>query len=110
MAVTRGKAVAVVHFDHLAVAAAPARHCDGAASGCPRGLSGIGADVEPGMHRGPAYERVLAHAEARSPFKFAGHRLADWHCVQRAGEPLDLSAHQLHAIDLAVEGGKVAGR
>src|SRR5689334_6787253 len=58
MRVARGKAVAVIDLDHLAVAAVPARdrHRPGGGRACR--LAGVGAEVEAGVHRGCPDERI----------------------------------------------------
>ena len=39
-------------------------------------------------------------------FEFAGHRLADRHRAERFGQPVDLTARELDAIELAIESRK----
>src|SRR6185312_578448 len=66
VAVARGKAVAVVDLDHVAVAAlAPGdRHAPG--RGRVHRIADVAAHVEAGVHRRAMQERVHAHAEGRT--------------------------------------------
>src|SRR6185312_4779803 len=62
VAVPRREAVAVVDFDHIAVAAVAAGAGDAAARGGMHRLAGFTAHVEAGVHRRAMQERVHAHA------------------------------------------------
>src|SRR5690242_12099130 len=64
MAVARGQPVAMVDLDHAAIAAAPARRDHLAVGGGADGIAGLSAEIEAGVHRGPAEEGIGAHAEA----------------------------------------------
>ena len=55
------------------------------------------------MHRGPAEERIGAHAEAGGEFDLADDRLAIGHQRQRAVQPIDLGAGDIDAVELALE-------
>src|SRR6478609_9364636 len=90
MAVAGGKPVAMVDLDHAAVAAAPARIDDLAVCGRAHGIARLGAEIEAGVHRGPAEEGIAAHAEAGGELDFADDGLAVGHERQRARQPIDL--------------------
>ncbi len=62
------------------------------------------------MHRGPAQERVAAHAEAGGELDFADDRLAVGHQRKRAVQPIDLHAGDVDAIELAIEGTGIDGK
>src|SRR5882757_1389958 len=75
VAVARRKSVAVVDFDHLAVATAPARGFHGAVGGGAHRVAGAAAEVETGVHCWPAEERIGPYAEARRQVDLARDRL-----------------------------------
>src|SRR4051794_30347997 len=104
MAVTGRQAVAVIDLHEAAVAARPARRDDFSIRGGAHRIAGSGAEIQAGMHRGPADEWVAAHAEARRELDLADHRLAIGHKRQRAIEAIDLGAGDVDAIKLALEG------
>ena len=66
-----------------------------------------GAEIEAGMHRRAAEERIAADAEARGEFDLADHRLAIGHQRQRAVQALDLGAGDVDPIELALESAGV---
>ena len=66
VAVARREAVAVVDLDHLAVAAAPARGLDGAVGGGAHRVAGAAAEIEAGVHRRPAEERIGSARRSRT--------------------------------------------
>src|SRR3954447_16111264 len=103
MAVAGRKAVAVVDFDHAAVAARPSRRDHLAVGGGAHGITHRGAEIEPGVHRRTAEERVAADAEAGGELDLADHRLAIWHQRQRTAEALGLSASDIDPVELAFE-------
>src|SRR3954453_2657287 len=92
MAVAGCEAIAVIDLDHAAVAAGPAGRDDLAVGGDANGIAARGAEVEPGVHRGPAQERIAAHAEAGGEFDLADDRLAIGHECEGAVEAVHLGA------------------
>ena len=67
----------------------------------------------PGVHGGPVEERIDAHAEPGAGVELAGHRLAQRHRRERAGELVGLRARDRDVMDLALErrgrGGEAIG-
>src|ERR1051325_7693225 len=82
VAVARRKSVAVVDLDHLAVAAAPAGGFHGAVGGGAHRVAGAAAEVETGVHRRPAEERIGPHAEAGRQVDLAEDRLSHRHSAE----------------------------
>ena len=76
MTVARGQSIAMVDFDHVAIAARGAG-CDDAASGCCHdGPAEFLAQIDTGVHRHPPGERVGPPAEGRCDFQVAVEWLA----------------------------------
>src|SRR6266852_6072486 len=109
MAVACRQTVAVIDLDQLAVAAVPTRRGDGAGRGGADRIAGIAAEVEAGMHRRAAEERIDAHAEARCGVDLADHRFADRDRGHGARELFRLDARQADAMELALERVGVGG-
>src|SRR5262245_42841465 len=65
VSITVREPVAVIDFHHLAVPAAPAGAFDLAVGGGAHRISGAAADIEAGVHRRAAKERIGSHAETR---------------------------------------------
>src|SRR5437879_4551811 len=63
MTVAGRKSVAMVDFDHVAVAAIPAGSGDGAVGGDAHRIAFVTAQIDAGMDRRSPHERVHAHAE-----------------------------------------------
>src|SRR3954465_6236427 len=103
MPVTGRKTVAVVDLDHLAVAAAPAGSGHRAGRGGVDCLAGFAAEVDAGVHRWPAEERIEPHAESGRQVDFAFDRLSHRDRTERPGQAIDLRAGEIDAGDLAVE-------
>src|SRR5262249_18699108 len=110
MAVAGGEPVAMVDLDHAAVTAAPARGDDLAVRGGADGIARLGAEVEPGMHRGSAEEGIRAHAEARGEFDFADDGLAVGHERKRAGQAVHLRTRGVDAVELPIEWTGIPGQ
>ena len=103
MPVAGREPVAVVDLDHLAVAALPAGDRDVAVGGRAHRIAGLAAEIQAGVHRGRADERIDAHAEAGGYFHLAHDRLAHRHRRERARQPVDLGAGDADAVDVLLE-------
>src|SRR5882672_7053580 len=107
MSVTGRQAVAVIDFDHAAIAASPSRRDHFSVRGRPHRVAHGCAEIEPGVHGGAAEEWIAADSEAGSEFDFAHYRFAIRHQCQGAVETLDLSAGDVDPIKLALESAGV---
>src|SRR5262249_49504184 len=65
VAVARREAVAVIDLDHATVATRPSGRRHRAVRGDAHRIAGRRAEIEAGVHGGPAEERIGAHAKAR---------------------------------------------
>src|SRR5436190_21650770 len=110
MAVAGGEAVAMVDLDHAAITALPAGRGHLAVGGGADGIARGGAEIKPGVHRGPSQEGIAAHAETGGELDFADDGLAIGHQRKRAVEFFDLHAGEVDAIELALEGAGVGGK
>src|SRR5882672_688058 len=110
MSVTGRQAVAVIDFDHAAVAASPSRRDHFSVRGRPHRVAHGGAEIEPGVHGGAAEEWIAADSEAGSEFDFAHHRFAIRHQCQGAVETLDLAAGDVDPVKLALESAGVGSK
>src|SRR5439155_6019270 len=72
-----GQPVAVIDFDHPAVAAVPARVSDGAGRGGADRLAFLAAEIDAGVHGGGVHERVEPNPESRGHVDLAEHWLAN---------------------------------
>ena len=79
MAVAGRQTVAVVDFHHAAVAARPSRRDHLSVRGGAHRIAHRGAEIETGVHRRAAEERIAADAEAGGEFDLADDRLAIGH-------------------------------
>src|SRR5262244_1861802 len=71
VAVACRQTIAVVDFDQAAIAAAPSGRYHLAVRGGAHGIACLCPEIQAGMHRGSAEERVAAHAEAGCEFDLA---------------------------------------
>src|ERR1700681_4775443 len=110
MAVAGRQAVAVVDFDHAAIAASPSRRNHLSVRGRPHRVAYGGAEIETGVHGRAAEERIAADSESAGEFDFADDRLAIRHQRQGAVETLDLGAGSVDSVKLALESGGVGGK
>src|SRR5689334_8809118 len=110
VAVAGHQPVAVVDLDHLAIAAAPACNSHRAAGSGVNGIADLGAEIEAGMHGGPAQERIDPHAESGDDLAVAGDRLAQRNVDKRAGQLLDLGAYNADVVELPIEGAAIRAR
>src|ERR1700733_1630006 len=83
MSVTGREPIAMIDFDHTAIAAAPAGGNHGSGRRYMDRFSGVAAEIEAGMHRGPSDEGIDAHAEPRGGVDLAVHRFAQRHGRER---------------------------
>ncbi len=103
MAVAGRQAVAVVDFDHAAIAASPSRGHHFAVRGRADGIAHWRAEIETGVHGRAAEEGIGADSETAGEFDFADHRLAIRHQRQRPVQTLDLGAGDVDSVELALE-------
>src|SRR4029079_11560813 len=103
VSITGREAIAVIDLHHLAVPAAPARALDLAVSGGAYWIAGAAADIEAGVHRRAAEERVGAHAETRRQIDLAQDWLSHRHSAKCQGQPLGVQPGQMDAVKLALE-------
>src|SRR6185437_11194206 len=109
VAVAGGEPVAMVDFDHAAVAAAPTRIDNLAVGGGAYGITHLRAEIETRMHRGPSEEGIGTDAETGRELDLANHGLAVGHLCQRAGQLVRLRAGDVDPVKLAVKGAGVGG-
>src|SRR5690242_9729562 len=110
MPVAGGETVAVVDLHHFAVAALPSGHRDLAVGGGVHRLADVAAQVDAGVHRRFAEERIGAHAERRTHVDAAFDRLAYRHGRESMRVAVDLRAREVDAVELPLEGAGVGAR
>src|SRR5262249_56597693 len=100
VAVAGGEPVAVVDLDQVAVAALAAGHGDDAGGGRMHRLAVVAAQVDAGVHRRLAEERIGAHAERRAHVPGAVDRLAHRAGDQPPRVAVDPRARPVDAVTL----------
>src|SRR5229473_1448259 len=110
MAVAGRQAVAMIDFNHAAIAASPSRRDHLSVRGRPHRVAHGGAEIETGVHGRAAEERIAADPESAGEFDFADHRLAIWHQRKGAVETLDLGAGGVDPVKLALKSAGVGGK
>src|SRR5665213_33340 len=107
MAIAGRQAIAMVDFDHAAIAAGPSRRHDFAVRGRSHRIAHGGAEIKTGVHGRATEERIDADPEAGREFNFADYRLAIGHQRQRPVQTFHLRSVDIDPIELALEGAGV---
>src|SRR5690606_15490594 len=95
-----GQTIAVVDFDHLAVASIGASMRYGAGRRRAYRVSGLAPHVEAGMHGRTFQKWIQAHAESGRIFDFAVHGLAYRYSRQSAVETFHMCARKVDPMKL----------